>query len=195
MKIISSRVVGFLLLMGLGIPLPLQAAVTGRASLIVRPTFGTGFYATEIRHENDKILGQTYWGPITLVNLEVKEGVYQGVAGGNGHTHLTCTSQQCEGLAAGLPANFEYALKDGILNLKGTLNHRYFESSTSAQKINVTSWGAWSLSGSGDGNFTGTGQITPHTLLAASLKTSGTLINLADPALVAIFLVAPVSGR
>src|SRR4051812_42753807 len=85
----------------------------GRAELTLWPDFGgAGLLEMDIRQENGKILGRTFFGN-GLVNLDVHvAGKYRGFAGGSAATDLTCDASKCSGIINGNSAQFSTKVKE-----------------------------------------------------------------------------------
>lgn len=173
------------------VALAAQAAPTGTAELVIYPDYDSGYYSTDLRQEGNKILGQTSLGNNNLVNLQINEGKYEGSTG-NGLTSLKCSATNCSGFISGGSADFTI----NESGFKGTVDSNLANLTRKNGDITInTIRGYMNLHMTSVGNYDGTGSFGNdiNSQFHATLKTTGTLANLSDNALSAIFLVEPLS--
>lgn len=182
--------------------------VLGRMTLTVHPARASGFYVTEIRQEGNRILGHTSFGANSLVSLKLMPGSsagagnskYSGIAGGDGFTDLECVPDKCDGTIGGRSTYFDVqhvAVGSAMaLNLKGALNFSPLRVTKTENEIKVSVRGSMELKRVGEGKYEGVGALNgdPFSEATFKLETSGSLKDLDDPGLVAIFLGNVVMG-
>jgi hypothetical protein len=178
--------------------------IDGRMSLTLSPQYGNGSYGLDIRNEGGKILGNTFLGPVNMVNLERTSDGVKGWAGGIGTTTLTCSavtthSSKCTGYVAGTSADFtitEEQLNNGSnLKVEGAMNHRHFSLTRNVYgTIDIGSNGGMNLKLKSPGHYTGSGSLTssPYSSFDASMTTDGNMLEM-DGLTMAIFLAAPLT--
>ena len=162
-------------------------ASEGNADLVIYPDNQGGFYETNIRQEGNTILGSSMGASVDLL---VHEGIYQGPTG-PGLTSLACTNGKCTGFINS--ASFD--MTTGENGFTGNISAGTLGLVRKNGEILITGARASSmdLKQTSAGNYEGTGVFANGVTFSATLKTSGTLADLRDPALAAIFLVAPFS--
>lgn len=174
------------------------AEVMGRAQFTVWSSHST--IMMDLRHEGDRILGQTGFGRLGMVNLALGDITYKGVAGGNSLTNLKCAGMTCSGIIGGKSTRFTISATATELgdtyHITGHVNHRSFTLKMDPDMVDVSTWtGSMHLKRTESGAFEGRGTLGygMNSLFTAQLKTSGTMKNMGGPVLAMIFLVGPLA--
>jgi hypothetical protein len=182
----------------LSLSLSASAAEVSRLSLVVYPDHGDGFYSTDVKFDGTKVTGQTSFGSNSMVSLTLKDGVYQGLAGGDGFTRIKCDAGTCSDSVGGRGANFTYVntvLEGGerVLELKGSLNMLGFDAARSDKQIEVGGFGTLSLTKKSEGVYEGYGYLSRsgYSRARVVLKVSGEFARLDEAALFTVFVVRP----
>jgi hypothetical protein len=170
-----------------------REAASGRIHLVVHSTHGT--YTTDVRQEGEEILGISSFGDDGSVNLGISHGNYTGSAGA-GFIDLQCENGHCAGLYDGERAEFQFAQTStpegrAVMHLEGALNYNRVLATHDDSSIEVKgNRGGMNLKKTAPGMYSGYGVFGAEKV-DVRLETSGTLAEVADPALFAIFVVGP----
>jgi hypothetical protein len=185
----------------LALGLSAQAAnSTGTVTIVFTPlnVSQNGVLETDLRQEGDQILGNTSVTDNGFINLTVKDGNYAGFTGKN-LTNLNCNAAGCDGFINGYGVNLQNkSTQDekgaSFVETTGTVNDNVYSSKYSGEKLSIFSINSLDLVQQSEGKYVG--QIAlPTGFYEVRLKAEGSMSGfLADPALVAIFLGAPISN-
>jgi hypothetical protein len=176
----------------------MAAPVTGRASLTFSidgafDSVPVGTYVIEIWEEGGIIHGNP-----GLTQLYKTENGYKGWLMG-GYVDFSCSrtdssSLGCSSQLASRQANLVFSRG----RITGSIAMRSVSAERTATKIVVNADGMLNLQKSGDGVYRGYGALSGDPFSYASevvLETSGTMKDLADPALFATFLISPLVDK
>lgn len=166
------------------------AEVTGRASLTLWMDRESGPYNSEIRMEGNTVLGHSSLGRSGMFSLKAQNGGWKGFAP-TGRVQISCEAEECRGTVSSNTTRA--SVRDSGASIEGVMNHNRFTVDRTATEIRILSEGTLELRKTADGAYEGRGALNlhPFSTFRAKLKTSGTLKDLNDPALLMIFLVSP----
>jgi hypothetical protein len=172
---------------------------TGRVTIVFTPTTANGdVVETDLRQEGNQILGNSSIMD-GIINLTIADGKYEGPTG-HSLTSLKCTSVECDGFINGVGVNLsnKTMMDDhsmSTVETSGTVNSSIYSSSYNGEMLTISAWNSLDLKKSGEGKYMGQAAIG-NGLYDVSVLEEGSMSNfLADPALVAIFLGAPIAGH